>query len=121
MSLGGRRCNCLFPWLVFPGDCLKCNLTHEDADRLRINAVQLPFRFYSCGEISWQEYELLREQIDLVVEKIYSRFGMGILGEWSVLFYYQESIWAEVRELMQAQHGINLDEGDARRFKIIVV
>lgn len=117
----GRRCHCLFPALIFPGDCSKCGLTHYGADRMRIQAAQIPYPFYACGKISWQQLENLREQIDCLVERVYSDFRSGILGEWSVLYYYQESILAEVKNLLLNQHDITLEREDEQRFKIINV
>lgn len=88
---------------------------------MRIQAVQIPYPFYASGKISWEQFENLREQIDCLVERVYSDLDSGILGQWSVFYYYQQSILEEVRDLLLKQHDITLEREDEQRFKIIRV
>lgn len=119
MAAEGRRCCCLFPSIVFPGDCVTCGQTHEDSFRLRIQAIQVPFRFYACGQISWKQHEVISTQIDLLVKGAFSRLKTGILGKRSVLYFFQECTWEEIKRLLQG-HDLTLDREDELRFKNIV-
>jgi len=116
-----RRCRCLFPAIVFPGECVKCELTHLHAEKIRITATQIPFRYYSAGKLSWQQYEDLREQIDELVLDTFTGLRHSVLGEKSTLCYFQETIFGEVEELMLRKHNLALDAQDEQLFKVIDV
>lgn len=119
MSNLTRLCHCLFPNIVYPGACVKCNLTHQDAELIRIRAADIPFRFYALGDLTWPQYENLREQIDDLVYTVFNRFRHTILGENSVLHYFQATIFEEVSNLMFLQHRLTLSEQDEQIFKIL--
>jgi len=119
MNMQSRRCVCLFPHIVFPGECIKCELTHLHAERIRIQATQIPFRHFSAGKISWQQHERLTQEIEDIVWRTFNSLRDSVLGERSVLGYFQETIYEEVEQLLLEEHDIVLDEQDERLFRVI--
>jgi hypothetical protein len=115
------RCHCVFPQISYPGKCEKCQLSHEEAERMRIKATEIPFRFWSKGDISWRQQEKLAERIDVIVWETFRslRSRETNLGELSVLCYFQESILRQVRNLMYERHHLLLEWQDENVFKTI--
>lgn len=114
----GRVCRCLFASIVYPGICLKCSLVHENAERLKIRATEIPFRFYTSGELTWHEFEDLQEKISRHVWHVFRTLRHNVLGEHSLLRYFQERIYKRVYDLLLQQHGILLQEEDEKHFKV---
>ena len=88
---------------------------------MRIKATEIPFRFWSKGDISWRQQEKLAERIDVIVWETFRslRSRETNLGELSVLCYFQESILRQVRNLMYERHHLLLEWQDENVFKTI--
>jgi hypothetical protein len=124
----GTYCRCLFANFLFTDyvKCVKCELPHYEADLMRIRAIEIPFRFYATGQISWHEQEKLAQSIDRIVWSTYNTLRKhgtfsvsNIMGQQSVLCYFQESILRQVRELMHVKHDLQLLPQDENIFKKI--
>lgn len=121
--LAAARCQCSFPVINHPGKCGRCQLSHEEAARMRIRAMDIPYRFFSKGDITWKEQENLAERIDVIVwdafRSIRDKDKKTNLGEKSVLCYFQETILTKVRNLMFERHHLLLDAQDEKIYKAI--
>ena len=82
--------------------------------------MDIPYRFFAKGLISWQQHEKLVESIDSIVWKTYRFFKSRetTLGEKTVLCYFQESLIKQVRKLMD-EHHLSLEPQDEKVFKMI--
>lgn len=113
-------CTCVYPFFSYPGKCCKCNLSVRYAEEMRIMATNIPYRFYLNGDLTWAQHEVLAEKIDHIVFATYnymkSRFAM--VGETSLLCFFQESILGQVRALFRNQHNLELLEGDETAFRM---
>lgn len=119
MKMFGARshCRCVFPFIKHPGKCSKCELSHYDAERMRLRAIEIPFRFFAAGDISWQQQEHLVESIDRIVWSTFNQLKHTVIGERSLLTYFQESILEQVSELLQQRHGLQLLPQDEANYK----
>jgi hypothetical protein len=83
--------------------------------------MDIPYRFFSKGDITWKEQEKLAEHIDVIVWDAFRsiRDKKTNLGEKSVLCYFQETILRKVRNLMFERHHLLLEAQDEDVFKAI--
>ena len=85
--------------------------------------MDIPYRFFSKGDITWKEQENLAERIDVIVwdafRSIRDKDKKTNLGEKSVLCYFQETILTKVRNLMFERHHLLLEAQDEDIFKAI--
>jgi hypothetical protein len=117
-ATAASACRCVFPSIAYPGKCVKCSLSHYDTERIRIRATEIPFRFFSAGEISWQQHESLVESIDRIVWTTFNKIrDNAFVGQQTVLAYFQESILRQVEELLQQRHGLQLQQQDKEIFQ----
>lgn len=117
------RCHCLFPSISYPGTCEKCQLSHEEAEKMVLKAMDVPYIFFANGLITWQQHEELVATIDRIVWKAYRGFKKTsrntFLGEKTVLCHFQEYILKQVRTLMYKKHGLLLHPQDEKIFRQI--
>jgi hypothetical protein len=84
---------------------------------MRLRAIEIPFRFFAAGDISWQQQEHLVESIDRIVWSTFNQLKHTVIGEKSLLTYFQESILDQVSELLQQRHGLQLLPQDEANYK----
>jgi hypothetical protein len=110
-------CRCVPPAIVYPGKCVKCHLSHYDAQRIQIRATEIPFHFFSLGKISWQQHETLVGDIDRIVWATFNRIkNSATLREQSVLCYFEQAILRQVKNLLQQRHNLQLEQQDENVF-----
>lgn len=120
MSQSTRElCVCAYPQIVYPGHCFKCKRVHFHAERLRIQACAIPYRFMCAGKLSFKWHEILVRDIDNYVWITLDCLHPTVLGEKSILYFYQETILKKVREWLWGGHRIALEQQDEDRFKIL--
>jgi hypothetical protein len=114
-------CKCSYPDIVYPGICNSCNFTHDVANRMVYRAIQIPFRFFSEGKITWRQQEDLADDIDCIVWRLYNEVkGRSRIGQQSQLCLFQEKVLSRVKDLLQRHNpSLQMSEIDEKIFKII--
>lgn len=120
MSLLTRSkcCDCIFPNITYPGKCTKCSLSHKDAELMVHRAIEIPWRMFAAGEITWMEYESIQQSIDRLVWKIYNNIHQIMLGEMNLFCFFQEQILLEVKAMMTNKYNLFLTKEDEAMFSI---
>lgn len=113
-------CKCVFPIIRAGGFCVKCRKCHLETQNMALRAREIPYRFYCNGQLPWRFCEELMEQIELLVSDVYS-LRPTALGQASVLFFFQETIYKQVYQLMlnSAPYKIELQAQDEKIFKTL--
>jgi len=112
-------CRCCYPSLNYPGMCGTCELTHDVANRMVYRAIQIPFKFWSEGKISWRQQEDLSYDIDVIVWNIFRELRNDTrMGQQSLLGLFQEKVLARVKDLLE-RHFLHMDAVDENVFRII--
>ena len=114
-----RFCDCIFPSITHPGTCGKCKISHYDAQRICLRAVDIPYRFFANCELTYKQYERLRENIECITYATMKKLNtaLTLIGEKSLLCYFQESILTEVADLLYQRHGLKMTQQDVNIFE----
>ena len=111
-----QHCRCDFPPIVRPGLCQDCKLSVYEVEQLAIRANNIPFRHWANGSITWQKQEELAEQVRDVIWQAFEKVKTQVLGQRTVLVYFQELALRKVKEVM-LESNLVLEEIDENIFR----
>ena len=110
-------CHCIYPSVVHPGKCVKCNLSHKEVSKLLLLAVDIPHRFWEQQRISWETLSLLEEEINNIARSTFYEI-CGMFTCVNLLNYFQDSVYTKVRELfISSPYQLELLPEDETMFK----
>ena len=95
-----------------------CQLSYKTVGETQRRALDILHRFYTQGDISWEEQETMYANVEHFVWLTYNKLREMAVSQ-NLLTYYRDSVYEQLRQLLRRKHRLELSQDDENAFKYV--